>query len=1035
MEKYKPEWMDAKIFEINKQPARCSSVSFPNQEIALNGEKSPYEKYLDGNWKFHWVPRPEDRIVDFYKPDFDDRSWKTIPVPSQWELQGYGVPIYAPFHMPPSLRKKNMPNIDPNDNPVGAYRYQFEITKEWFERETTIQFDGVCSAFYLWINGQFVGYSQDSMLPAEFLISSFLKEGSNILALEVYRFSDGSYLENQDMWFLSGVFRSVRLFSRAKTNIRDFRLTDDFSQQFSLVDLIIDAELIQYQPILMEDETFILQASLYDQGEILQSQSKTITFGQESITKVELHLPIEAPRLWSAEDPYLYDLILCLTDKNGQVLDVRQVRHGFRHIEIRDRQFLINGKPILFKGVNRHDFDPKSGHTMTLERLKEDIFIMKRNNINALRCSHYPDDERIYDLCDQYGVYVMDEANIETHGFRKEMQGDMQWLDAMHARVSNMIARDINHASIVMWSLGNESGSDEKFRQMTDMVHLLDPHRPVHYEQDYQGEYADVYSMMYPTPMDLESIANGGDYKIRTGILGHFTIHGKDAENKPLLLCEYAHAMGNSLGNFQKYMQLFEKYPHSIGGFIWDFADQSILKETADGKPFWAYGGDLGDPYDFKVFGCNGILSADRTPHPALAAVKKGYQSIEITVADLMEGRFNLKNKYQFVNLNFLYLSWKIELDGRLICEGMQIDMDILPGQQKLIKIPHQLSDFSDGQEAWLTISLHLKHNQDWAPAGFEMAWEQFLLMKKSTNTKLIPQQTPKPLMEIRNDQVLIHGDRWATYFGRKSGALIQYQCNGYDLLQTPLRPNLWRVRIDNDISGQILYAWSRPFFKRQFWREATRNLHCLGLKILPEEGNIIRLQVAWKVNGGRTPFLINYAIDGNGEVVVDCTFTPNRELERMGMQMKLIGTDWLVNYFGLGPEETMPDRLLGSRVGLFSGSVSEMMHHYVRPQENGNRSDVRWLQLRKPNGLMLAVKSSESHNFSFSTWNCSQDDLADAEHIHEVPLREETTINIDLAQKGVGGDVPAGGSPHPEFLLAGGKTYHLAFSIKAEPE
>ncbi|NTW44473.1 MAG: DUF4981 domain-containing protein, partial [Anaerolineaceae bacterium] len=666
-------------------------------------------------------------------------------------------------------------------------------------------------------------------------------------------------------------------------------------------------------------------------------------------------LPIETPHLWSAEDPYLYDLILSLSDQKGRVLDVRQVKHGFRHIEIRDRQFLVNGKPILFKGVNRHDFDPKTGHTMTMERLKEDIFIMKRNNINALRCSHYPDDERIYDLCDQYGLYVIDEANIETHGFRKEMQGDMQWLDAMKARVSNMIARDKNHASIVMWSIGNECASDEKFRQLTELVHILDPQRPVHYEQDYQGEYADVYSMMYPTPMDLESIANGGDYNIRTGILGHFTIYGKDADQKPLLLCEYAHAMGNSLGNFEKYMQLFEKYPHCIGGFIWDFADQSILKETVDGKPFWAYGGDLGDPYDFKVFGCNGILFADRTPHPAMAAVRKGYQSVAITVTDLPSGRFQLNNKFRFANLNFLYLSWKIELDGQLISEGKQMDLDIGPGQLKEIEIPYQLSDFTDGQEAWLTISLHLKQDQDWAPSGYEMAWEQFLLMKNTVKAKEIVQQTPKPKMEITNGQVVICGDRWATHFDRRSGSLVQYQCNGQELIHSPLVPNLWRVRIDNEISGQILYKWARPFYKRQFWRESTRNLQSLGLKILTDEGDIIRLQSGWKAKGGKSSFLVNYAINGKGEIFVACSFTPGRDLERMGMQMKLNGTDWLVNYFGLGPEESMPDRLLGSRVGLFSGSVSEMMHHYIRPQENGNRSDVRWLQLKKPNGIILS--------------------------------------------------------------------------------
>jgi len=1029
MEKYKPEWMDALIFEINKQSSRCSSVSYPSIEMALSGVHSPLEKYLDGEWKFHWVPRPADRTPLFYQPDFDDRNWNTIPVPSQWELQGYGVPIYAPFHMPPSLRKKNMPNIDPNDNPVGAYRYEFEISNEWLNRESYLQFDGVCSAFYLWINGEFVGYSQDSMLPAEFYVSPFLKEGKNILALEVYRFSDGSYLENQDMWFLSGIFRSVRLFSVAETVIRDFNLNSQFSDQYRLVDFVVQVEMKSHQPISDEENQFNLLVSLYDQDVILQNQSKIISFGHELNSKVELRLPIVEPHLWSAEDPYLYDLVLCLSDKSGKVMDVRHQKHGFRDIEIRDRQFLINGKPILFKGVNRHDFDPKSGHTMTRDRLMEDIFIMKRNNINALRCSHYPCDERIYDLCDQYGLYVIDEANIETHGFRKEMQGDLQWLDAMRSRVSNMIARDRNHACIVMWSLGNECGSDEKFKQLTEMVHQLDPKRPVHYEQDYQGEYADVYSMMYPTPMDLESIANGGDYRIRTGILGYYTIHGADANQKPLLLCEYAHAMGNSLGNFHQYMQLFNRYPHCIGGFIWDFADQSILSVTADGKPFWAYGGDLGDPYDFKVFGCNGILFAERTPHPALATVKKGYQPIEIGLVDLRDGRFRVKNKFQFVNLNFVYLAWKIELDGKSIHEGTQMDLDIGPDQQAEINIPYRDLEISGGKETWLTISLHLKQNQDWASAGHEIGWEQFLIMKNSRIEKRT--RSHSPTIETTKDHLIVRRDAWSVYFNQRNGTLEQYQCNGIDLLQSPLLPNLWRVRIDNDISGQILYTWSRPFFKRQFWREATRNLQNKGMRLLAVEDELIRLQASWRVPGGKTPFLVKYEINGEGEVFVDCSFTPGRELERMGMQLKLFGTDWLVSYFGLGPDESMPDRLLGSRVGLFSGSIPELMHHYVRPQENGNRSDVRWLQLCKPNGLVFSVNSDDDNHFSFSTWNCSQEDLADAEHIHDLPVRPNTTLNIDLKQKGVGGDVPAGGSPHPEYILSSGKDYRLRFSIK----
>ncbi|MHB8133177.1 MAG: glycoside hydrolase family 2 TIM barrel-domain containing protein [Anaerolineaceae bacterium] len=1030
METYKPEWMDARIFEINKQKARCTATSYPTIEMARMGGDSPNECSLNGEWSFYWVPRPAERLEGFFNPDFNDRDWKTIPVPSQWELQGYGVPIYAPFHMPPSLRKHNLPNIDPNDNPVGAYRRHFNISQEWMDREVYIQFEGVCSAFYLWVNGQFVGYSQDSMLPAEYYLSPYLKEGDNLIALEVFRYSDGSYLENQDMWFLSGIFRPVRLIARSKICIRDFSLRSNFIQPFSQVELLVNVDLLQHKPILEGKSYAHLQVDLVKNGEIIQSQGVIPLFDQKENVQTEIKMLVEDPLLWSAEVPFLYDVILSLTDESGKILDVRRARHGFRLVEIRDSQFWVNGKSIKFKGVNRHDFDPRSGHTMSMERMREDIFIMKRNNINAVRCSHYPDDERIYDLFDQYGLYVIDEANIETHGFRKEMTGDMQWLEAMKSRVTNMIARDKNHASIVMWSLGNECGSDDKFRQLCDLVHHLDPDRPVHYEQDYKGEYADVYSMMYPTPMDLESIANGGDYKIRTGIFGYITIYGKDAGNKPLLLCEYAHAMGNSLGNFQKYLQLFEKYPKCIGGFIWDFADQSILTQTEDGKPFWAYGGDLGDPYDYKVFGCNGILFADRSPHPALDSVKKGYQEVQIVAKDIKEGLFQVRNNYRFRNLNFLNLVWKIEVDGLAIEQGHLEDLELAPLSLQEFRIPYHKPEVEVGQEAWMTISLHLKHPEDWAEAGYEMAWEQFRIPVETIVKEEIRRVEPAPVLESNSEEIVIKGEDWAIQFDCKGGCLSEYWIDGVEMLCGPMRPNLWRARIDNDISAQILYVWSRPFFAHQFWREATRKMKCLGLKVMGTKNGESWLQARWRISGGKTPFIINYHVYKNGEVEVDCLFTPKRELERMGVQFLLRGADWHINYFGLGPEETMPDRLIGGKVGRFGGPVSRMMHHYVRPQENGNRSDVRWMEIRNQVGQEFCVQSVGENNFSFSTWNCSQDDLADADHIHELPDRDFVTVNVDLVQKGVGGDVPAGGLPHPEYLLLPGKEYRLNFTM-----
>ena len=585
----------------------------------------------------------------FEAPEYSLQGWNIINVPGHWELQGYGVPIYAPFHMPPSLKKSNLPNIDPDDNPVGSYRKHFTTPTEWKNHEIYLRFEGVCSAYYVWLNGSFVGYAQDSMLPSEFFISPYLKEGENLLAVQVYRFSDGSYLEDQDMWFLSGIFRSVKLLAFPPVFIRDIHLSSQFYDGFSQADVVIDAEVFFHQQDQPQENELQCTAVLQYAAEELARTDQRFVISSTQSFQLTTRLSVNHPKLWSAEIPTLYDVYLYLSDPKGNQIDVRHFRHGFRQVEIRDRQLFVNGQSMLIKGVNRHDFDPLTGHTMSAERLLEDVLLMKRNNINAVRTSHYPDDERFYDLCDEYGIYVMDEANIETHGFRDVMRGDMRWIAAMQSRVERMLARDRNHASIIFWSLGNESSSDEKFSRLSDLVHHLDPTRPVHYEQDQKGEYADVFSMMYPPPKDLETIANGEDFTYRQGILSWNTIHGKYANQKPIILCEYAHAMGNSLGNFQEYLDLFEKYPQCIGGFIWDFADQSILSKTEDGKDFWAYGGDLGDPYRFSVFGCNGIFAANREPHPAVWTVKKGYQNVEVRVMDVLSGKFEVINKHRFL--------------------------------------------------------------------------------------------------------------------------------------------------------------------------------------------------------------------------------------------------------------------------------------------------------------------------------------------------------------------------------------------------
>lgn len=1027
-----PEWQNPELFEINRQPARCTSLSFPSSKTIQKGLETPNQIYLDGEWDFHWVAKPADRPEGFHTPEFVTEGWKKIIVPGHWELQGYGVPIYAPFHMPPSLRKRNLPNIDPEDNPVGSYRQTFTLPKEWKDKEIYLQFDGVSSAYYVWVNGSFVGYAQDSMLPSEFYISPFLREGDNLLSVQVYRYSDGSYLEDQDMWFLSGIFRSVRLFAVPKVFIRNFNLKSIFFENFEQADLELTLDIFSHP---MEDDQrqeYQWEVILSYQGQEFVRSARNFDISPSQQRSFTTRLSINYPRLWSAEIPELYDLMIILYDHKGKQIEARHTHHGFRLVELRDRELFVNGQSILIKGVNRHDFDPKTGRTISFERLLEDVLLMKRNNINAVRTAHYPHDERFYDLCDQFGIYVMDEANIETHGLRDQMRADLRWMPAMQSRVERMLARDRNHPSIIFWSLGNESSSDERFSRLTDLVHQLDPSRPVHYEQDYKGEYADVFSMMYPTPDNLEAIARGEAFKFRKSILSWGKIDGKHAHGKAIILCEYAHAMGNSFGNFQKYLDLFEKYPQCIGGFIWDFADQSILSKTEDGKDFWAYGGDLGDPYRFSVFGCNGIFSANRKPHPAVWTVRKGYQNVKVDPLDLAKGSVRISNQFRFRDLCDIKLIWQLELDGELLQEEEIPELDIAAMQSRSLEIPFEYPANLSSDELYLTMRFVLKEDQTWATAGHPIAWEQFKLPVEVADQPADTNNRQDPLeIAQENNQLIISGTDFQYIFDTQSGYLEQLIHHEQPLLSQPLKPNLWRARIDNDISSTIVYPWLKPNLGSHFWRNANQKMKCIRFDHQVLESGVIKVEVAWKIPGGKTPFVTTFTISGDSSIHVKSSFTPAKELERMGMQLALQDVFNQVEYFGLGPQETMPDRLLGGRVAKFKTTVDQLVHHYVRPQENGYRSQVRWLNLTNQEGKGLSIRKAGDTCFNFNAWPYTQEQLEDSTHIHQLQPCGMLTLNIDLTQKGVGGDVPAGGSPHDEHRLWGGKPYQYEFMLK----
>ncbi|MBI9044311.1 MAG: DUF4981 domain-containing protein [Anaerolineaceae bacterium] len=1038
----KPEWENSAVYAIQKEAGRCTSYPYLKPEKVLNtpleetlqNNPSPFVKSLDGNWMFNWVSNPSERPIDFYKPDYDVSNWDSLPVPSHWELEGYGVPIYAPFHMPPSLGKKNIPNIDPQNNPVGSYRLNFNIPESWQDREILIHFEGVASAFYLWINGQKVGYSQDSMLPAEFNITAYLHEGINTLAVENYRWCDGSYLENQDMWFLSGIFRSVKLIAIPKMHLRDFFVNSDLDDDYQHAELQIQSFLSN---LTFSTQSGTLEVKLLNQEQetiAAASIGFEVQAGQEEIVKI--NLPVHEPEKWTAETPNLYDVLLTLKNNEDQFLDIRNCRHGFRKIEIKEKQLLINGKQLLFLGVNRHDLDPIKGHTMTYERMLEDILIMKRNNINAVRTSHYPDDERFYDLCDKYGLYVMDEANVESHGLRDQMEKDLQWGNAIVDRVVRMFARDKNHPSIVMWSLGNEARAGENFQKAAKALRDLDTSRPIHYEQDHKGEIADVYSVMYPTPTDLEMMANGKEYRSRTGPVSWERMGGKYSTHLPLILCEYAHAMGNSLGSFEDFITLFEKYPNIAGGFIWDFADQSLLSQTRDGKPFWAMGGDLGDPYNYGMFCCNGILASDRSPHPALAAVKKGYQTIELSDIDMKNGRFSLKNKSPIKSLENILLRWTILADGELFQQKEVVCPQVLPEDTEEILISYTLPEPTPGIEFHLQVDFLLNENLAWAEKGHILACEQFTLpvdIPIPSNTIANTHESPGELIiQDAQDTVKIIGTDFKVEFNQISGELTHFSSQGKTLICGPMRPNLWRASIDNEVSNVYLYPWARYFgYGKTRWRQETKKRKLIHFEVIRIKENEIQVQSRWRIKNGKTPFECLYTINNSGEIRVTCTFTPAKDLWRFGMQLSIPTEFNVMTWFGLGPHETMWDRKLGAQVGVFIARTEELIHHYVRPQENGNRSDIRWASLTDEYDKGLLVSDVSGDLLNISVWPYTQEDLQKALHIHELPQRDFLTLNIDHLQRGVGGDEPGGSDPHPEYRLKKNTKYTYSFNIK----
>lgn len=1011
-------WQDLSITDINTEAAHATYTPYPDEASALTfkRENSPFWQSLNGEWNFSFLTHPNLTPEGFFLPNYDDANWKKLPVPSNWQIQGYGKLHYTNIRM---QFLPDPPKVPMGYNETGLYRKRFSIPANWDQRRVFLHFAGVQSACYVWINGKQVGYSEDGMTPAEFDITQYVKSGENILAVQVLHWSDGTYVEDQDFLRMSGIFREVFLYSTPQLYLRDFFIRTDLDPQYSNGSLEVTAVLKNSGLEKLKNRK--LQVVLYGSGgetitKGIVPAPKLINPGQE--VKVAFSDAVPQPRLWSDESPNLYTLTLQLLDDKMVPQEVLAQNIGFRKVEMKQGYILVNGKKVMFKGVNRHEADPTVGRAITEEIMLKDILLMKRNNINAVRTSHYPNQTRWYELCDEYGIFVIDEANIESHDLweRRYFIGDRpEWKKTIMNRGMDMLERDKNHPSIVMWSMGNESGWGTNFDALYAEMKRRDPSRPIHYESRsaFDGNLPryDVISNMYASIE--ESIA--------------FT--QKDTL-RPVILCEYAHSMGNSTGNFQEYWDAFENNPRMQGGFIWDWVDQAVWKKSPGGLPYLAYGGDFGDRPTNWNFCANGVVFADRTPQPALEEVKKAHQWIKWEAVDKEYNQIRIRNTYLYTSLNAFNIKWKLLNAGKEVQSGMLEPMNTGPGQTIVVKRPFSLPDIQAGDEYVWELSAQLKSDQKWATAGHEVAFAQFIMSQKPAATISLDSYPPLVIEELPTNIVRIQSRDAVWMLDKLQGTIGSWYFQGEEMLVQGMQPNLWRTPTDNDEGG------GERSFSTQWY---AANLNMLQYQPKPPQIQLINPHVAkvsiqgmLKGNKLSVPVTLTYHFYSSGDLGVQV------DIERPDACPPLpkVGTQWLlpsdmqqVQWYGRGPHESYWDRKTSARLGQYSSTVDQLHVPYIRPQENGNRADIRWMTISNTAGKGFFV--NQTGKIDFSARNYTQENLNKARHSYDLVPANLVTLNIDYEQSGLGGDDSWNPRTHPEYLL-NGKQYSVAYRMRA---
>ncbi|KXX66636.1 glycoside hydrolase family 2 TIM barrel-domain containing protein [Flammeovirga sp. SJP92] len=1052
------DWENEHVFEINKLGPRVASYSYPTVEKALEGdrEKARYIS-LNGKWQFEFVPKEELRSKDFMKTDFDASKWDQIEVPSNWEMLGYGQPIYTNITYPftPNITdttlvydwKGPQPPLPPKiyrDNPVGSYLKEFEIPSNWkAEQSIILHFGGVTSAFYLWVNGEKVGYSQGSCLAAEFDVTDYVQAGKNKLAVQVFRYSDGSYLEDQDMWRLSGIHRDVMLIAQPKIALNDFYVKTDFNDDLSNVKLKIRPAL-WVEGDVKQLPQMTLKGMLYDEenNAVLNKEM------QVSLQKVYeqrwpprdmpkfglLEANFKNPKLWTAETPNLYQLVLWIEDKAGKVVEARSHTLGFRTIEFDENNaLLVNKTPVKIMGVNRHDHHPTKGKAISRADMEEEVQLLKQYNFNAVRTSHYPNDPYFLELCNKYGLYVMDEANIECHHLGSYIPNQPSWVASMMSRVTRMVERDKNQPCVISWSLGNESGTGPAFAAAASWVKDFDPTRFVHYE-GAQGDpthpdYKEGDNVGY-TSQNWESMANPRDafyVDVVSRMYPNFAqvVHLSKNENitRPIVLCEYMHAMGNSMGGLGEYWDYIRATPNVMGGFIWDFRDQGLVHKNDKGETYYAYGGDFGDLPNDQNFCINGVFAPDLSPNPHAYEAKYVFQPIAITWSDKEKQILDIRNRFSFTNLSGYAFEYVIKEEGKEIKRGEIPTVNCNPNSS--IQFPLSIKDITwDNQkDYWITIEMKESEDQLWCKKGSVVAHEQLLLREGSKAVTEVSKSTKIEFTKTPSELIL-KGDKSSIKVDALTGDLQVFRYNGKDLLSKPLKLNFWRPSIDNDVRG----ISARPISKStKFWKNIDQRWTSVKVKSKKVGSTMVKVEVE-KVLKDSVEVLLTYTIsDQKVEVEAEVNRlgdVPN--FITFGVQFGIPKSYNDVAYYGNGPFESYADRKRATVVDVFAMKTEELYFPYIKPQETGNRTDTRWVALKgKDNQLKIEANST----FDFSIWPYATDKIKKAKHQFGLAGEEDFTVNILAEQAGLGGTLSV---TQPQYRMDK-KTYRLSFSIRGE--